>query len=234
MVRQITSYSFNAETKQITFSDYPSGINLERVRFIANATIKEMIYLLGDTDLGGTVSSNILTLVNTITGMSNTDKLLIYYDDPLYDVGGKTGESASTTYTDTTTLMAFVKGLIKIQADVWDDTRHSVGNHHVDKEPGWDVDNDLVKVESQYTYGTELAADGILVSGAGFCHLLFINCTTAGTLVLRDSITAGGGTVIRTMTVPTGIYSLPIDTTFTTGLYADYGTMVGNVNASKR
>lgn len=79
----ITNYTFNAATKKITFSDYLSGgISLESVLLIVNVTDGLIIYNFPDPAKGGTVSSNELTLDYDTTGMSNTDDLMIYYDDP--------------------------------------------------------------------------------------------------------------------------------------------------------
>jgi hypothetical protein len=84
---RITNYSFSASTKQITFLDYPAiGITLDSVLLITHAPSNTIIYNFADSALGGTVSGNVLTLSYNTTLFSNTDKLLIYYDDAEKDI----------------------------------------------------------------------------------------------------------------------------------------------------
>ena len=77
---RITNYTFNAASGKVTFNDYTS-INLEGVLIIENAVNNTMIYNFAANTKGGTVAGNVLTLTYNTTNMSNTDPLLIYYDD---------------------------------------------------------------------------------------------------------------------------------------------------------
>jgi len=80
MKKLITNYTFNPTAKTITFNDY-SSIDLERILLITNVTRNIIIYNFADPNRGGTVSGNVLTLTYDTTGMADTDKLQIFYDD---------------------------------------------------------------------------------------------------------------------------------------------------------
>lgn len=97
----IDNYTFNKATKQITFTDYSGpGIRLDKILLITDVTNNTIIYQFNSSSLGGTVSSNVLTLTyNTNTGsFNNTDKLQIFYDD-----------NAITTDYATQTTLALIK-----------------------------------------------------------------------------------------------------------------------------
>jgi len=102
------------------------------------------------------------------------------------------------------------------------------------KLAGEDLVNDVIKVEERFSYGTEASADSLQKTGAGFLHAVIYDCTVAGTLVIRDSTTAGGGTIIKTLTLVVGQNSLLFDVAFATGLYLDFGTATATVNVSYR
>lgn len=78
---RVKNYSFNAAAKTITFSDY-SSIELEGILIVSNSTDQIIIFNFADQNKGGTVATNVLTLEYDTTTMSNSDDLLIYYDDP--------------------------------------------------------------------------------------------------------------------------------------------------------
>jgi len=80
MKTKIENYTFNKTSKQVTFSDYEE-IRLDAVLLITNATDSIVIFNFADPTKGGTVSANILTLAYDTSSMSDSDKLLIYYDD---------------------------------------------------------------------------------------------------------------------------------------------------------
>lgn len=79
----VDQYTFSASAKTITFPQY-SNLRLEGVKLITNLNTGTIIYQFNDVAKKGTVSSNILTLVYDTTAMSNTDKLMIIYEE----VGG--------------------------------------------------------------------------------------------------------------------------------------------------
>ncbi len=76
----IDNYTFNAATGQITFTDYTS-IRIEGVKIITNVVDGIMIYQFNDSSLLGTVAGNVLTLAFDTSLMSNSDQLMIIYDD---------------------------------------------------------------------------------------------------------------------------------------------------------
>lgn len=80
MKKLITNYTFNSATRQIALSDYTS-IDLDGVLLVTNVTDNVIVYNFADPALGGTVSSNVLTLTYDTTSMSNGDALQIFYDD---------------------------------------------------------------------------------------------------------------------------------------------------------
>lgn len=78
----ITNYTFNAAAKTVTFNGY-SSILLSSILIITNTTNNTIIYNFADPTTGGTVNGNTITLGYNTTTMSNSDKLLVYYDDPV-------------------------------------------------------------------------------------------------------------------------------------------------------
>jgi hypothetical protein len=85
MKNLIQNYAFDTALKQITFTDY-SSIKLENVLVITNVSTNQIIYNFANPSLGGDVTGNILTLNTNTTGMTNDDKLQIFYDDGLMAV----------------------------------------------------------------------------------------------------------------------------------------------------
>jgi hypothetical protein len=77
---KVDNYTFDKTAKTVTFTDYTS-IRLDGILVINNVTNNIFIYNFADPTKGGTVLTNILTLVYDTSSMDNTDKLLIYYDD---------------------------------------------------------------------------------------------------------------------------------------------------------
>jgi len=75
----IGGYTFNAATKQITITGL-DPLTLEQFLVITNVTDNVIIYSFNDPTLGGTVSSNVITLTYDTTLMSNTDDLQIWLE----------------------------------------------------------------------------------------------------------------------------------------------------------
>lgn len=80
MKKLIKNYTFNAAAKTVTFSDY-AAIEHEGILLITNVVDGALLYNFADPALGGTVAGNVLTLEFDTTAMSNTDGLMVYYDD---------------------------------------------------------------------------------------------------------------------------------------------------------
>ena len=81
MKQLITSYSFNAANKMVTFLDL-LFVEQSRVLLITNITDNIIIYNFADPLKGGTTASNVLTLTYNTASMSDSDTLQIYYDLP--------------------------------------------------------------------------------------------------------------------------------------------------------
>lgn len=77
----IQDYTFNAATKQITFTGY-AAVQLSQILLITNTTAGTIIYNFADKLKGGEASGNVLTLAYDTASMNNADELQIYYDDP--------------------------------------------------------------------------------------------------------------------------------------------------------
>lgn len=89
----VTSYTFDASAKTITFTGYGS-ISLESVLLITNVTDNIIIYNFAAVGKGGTVATNVLTLDYDTTSMDDADDLQIFYDDTTIS-GDTTGLATS-------------------------------------------------------------------------------------------------------------------------------------------
>ena len=74
---KIKDYVFNATAKTVAFT-FP--LEIERLLVINNAALNKIIYNFADSATGGTANGNVLTLACDTTGMTDGDKLLIYYE----------------------------------------------------------------------------------------------------------------------------------------------------------
>ena len=68
----ITSYSFDAANKKVTFLDL-LFVEQSRVLLITNITDNVIIYNFADPLKGGTTANNVLTLTYNTVSMSNSD-----------------------------------------------------------------------------------------------------------------------------------------------------------------
>lgn len=78
MNKRITTYTFDASEKTITFGFAPE---IEGFSVITNVVDNVIIYQFNDPALGGSVTGNVLTLTYNTASMSDTDELMIRYDD---------------------------------------------------------------------------------------------------------------------------------------------------------
>jgi hypothetical protein len=105
---------------------------------------------------------------------------------------------------------------------------------------GEDLTNDVTKVEQRYSF-TNVNADALVKSGAGFLHTLTFAqidaAPTAGTIIVYDSLTETG-TIIFSSTWTTAVFyptTVTIDASFATGLYIGFTTTADiGVTASYR
>jgi hypothetical protein len=79
MKQLITSYSFDAANKKVTFLDL-LFVEQSRILLITNVTTNAIVYNFADSTKGGTTAANVLTLTYNTASMSNSDSLQIYYD----------------------------------------------------------------------------------------------------------------------------------------------------------
>jgi hypothetical protein len=83
MKQLATSYSFNASSKTVTLTGLDVPLNY--VLLIVNATRNAIIYNLADAATGAQSyaqgANSVITLKADLAGMSNADKLTIFYDD---------------------------------------------------------------------------------------------------------------------------------------------------------
>lgn len=95
MKNVISSYSFDATTGKITFTDYGT-LELERVLLVTDVTTNTIIYQFNDSTRGGSVSTNVLSLDFDTTALSDGDALQIFYDcqttDPDFPTAPISGE----------------------------------------------------------------------------------------------------------------------------------------------
>lgn len=80
MKQLVSNYTFDKTAKTITFTDFTSGIALERLYLITNTTRNKILYQFNSTSLNATVSGNVLHLTTDTSSMDNQDKLQIIYD----------------------------------------------------------------------------------------------------------------------------------------------------------
>lgn len=99
---------------------------------------------------------------------------------------------------------------------------------------GEDQTNNVLKTEQRFTL-KKVSADDQIKSGAGFVHTLTFSCNdaapTAGSIILYDSLTETGTIIFSHTftTTPFVPFTVTLDGTFATGLYAGF-TTTGDVN----
>lgn len=87
--KRLTGYTFDASAQTVVHADF-SDITLEGIQLITNTTNNVVIYQFNNPALGGTLSTDTLTLTFDTTSMSDTDKLMILVEDgkpPAYTDG---------------------------------------------------------------------------------------------------------------------------------------------------
>lgn len=86
-------------------------------------------------------------------------------------------------------------------------------------------------VQEEYTSSAVVLTDTLVYTGKGSVHTVTFAqqdaAPTAGTIQIRDSITAGGGAVLFEWVLTTAVFipfSVVLDVAFNTGLYIDFTT----------
>ena len=96
---------------------------------------------------------------------------------------------------------------------------------------GEDQTNDVMKTEQQFSYCAGIVADGECGSGANFLHT--VTCAgddaaaTAGSMAIRDSTSAGAGTIIQNVNFAAAYFppvTMVFDVALSNGLYLDFTT----------
>lgn len=79
----VDNYTFNPVAKTVTFNEYTT-LNHASLLLITNVTVGVMIYNFAKAAQVVTITGNVVTLNASIdtTGMSATDDLQIFYEDP--------------------------------------------------------------------------------------------------------------------------------------------------------
>jgi hypothetical protein len=80
----VDSYTFDPVAKTVTFNEYTT-LNHASLLLITNVTVGAMVYNFAKATQVVTIAGNIVTLNASVdtTGMSATDDLQIFYEDPL-------------------------------------------------------------------------------------------------------------------------------------------------------
>lgn len=91
----VSAYAFDKTARTVTFTGYGS-ISQERIMLVANVSQETVIYNWAKPGYGGTASGNVLTLEYDTSAMSNSDKLLIVYDDDAASALSKITDGTNT------------------------------------------------------------------------------------------------------------------------------------------
>lgn len=83
MKHSITNYAFSASAKTVTFTDLTTVV-LEKILMVVNVTDGIILYDFSDPTKLGTVATNVLTLAYNTGTMSDSDKLMIFYQEGDY------------------------------------------------------------------------------------------------------------------------------------------------------
>lgn len=144
---------------------------------------------------------------------------------------GSTTDAANTTGT-TGTMSGKLRGIVTILANVWDSVNGWLKVSMATTIAGEDINANRLLVESRYSR-TRVTADGLVATGAGYIRGVTFSATgavTAGVITIYDN-TAESGTVLFSGVIQVGLNPvfIPLETTFTTGLYVGYDGTVANV-----
>jgi hypothetical protein len=192
MKQLASAYSFDTTAKTVTLTGL--DIPLSQVLVIVNATRNETIYNFADSDLGAEsytqAPDSILTLKAALTGMDDSDKLSIFYDD---------GQAQSS--------VPVVSG--RVPVDIGGDGSITITSGTVTVSNEVEVTNDdgsPIPVSGPLT-DTQLRASAVPVSGTVNANVTFpTSQAVTGPLTdtqLRASAVPVSGTVTANVTFPT-------------------------------
>ena len=173
MKQTIKNYSFNASAKTVTFTDF-SSIDIDRLYLITNVTSNIVIYQFNNNALGGSSSTNVLTLTYNTGSMSNTDHLQIIYDctvgDPDYDntvaiqgVSGGTPIPVSGTITSTPCGTQTISGTVTATQSTGTNLHTVVDSGSITANAGTNLNTSALALESGGNLATVAANTGNLI-----------------------------------------------------------------------
>ena len=221
---KVANYTFNKTAKQITFTDY-NPILLNSVLLIVNVTDNIIIYNFADPTKGGTVATNVLTLAYDTSSMADSDKLLIYYDDPAAveanagNVADHTTDSGNPVKVDgkyNATAPTYADGdRADMQMDANGNQKNTLGT-------GLSKTSDGITARPEGATYVNLTASGIVRTGPCIVIGMYVNSTNGGTVKLWDNV-AGSGTVVNNTITPAIGYHRLGGANVANGLYATIG-----------
>ena len=122
--KQIGAYEFDASAQTVTLTG-AGDFNLEDVLMITNVVDSQTIYVFNNSDFGGEIVDNVLTLSYDTTSMSDTDRLQIFVDygelayDSTLDIVKTIDQSPLwNRYTDGVSLISSAQNLSASFADL--------------------------------------------------------------------------------------------------------------------
>ena len=68
-------YSYDSSSRLVTINDS----NFQTIVSVYNETINKVLYVLGDEDKNGTINNNTLVYSNTVSGVDDSDILVILF-----------------------------------------------------------------------------------------------------------------------------------------------------------
>lgn len=168
----VTSYTFDASEKQITFTG-TAPQDISSVLLITNVTDGIIIYNFADPTTGGTLAGSVLTLKYNTTAMSDTDSLQIFIDVP------------NSNYEDLTEILR--TGLVEIVRQL-QSIRNDGGMADVAGRVRVAIETGSVGIISNQTIGTVTTLSNVGSMGGFALQSPYMAVTNGGAQRLRNYI----------------------------------------------
>jgi len=221
----LENYVFDKSEKTITLTDIQTA-SLDRLILVVNATINDVIYNPIDATRGATVEGNVITFVHVTSAMADTDKIMVYYDDPnaemkvSADINVGDIEIGAVELKDATTdrrLVVNEDGSINsTSAD-----KDANGNLPVTLGTGLNPTDDEVTAKPKGATPVNLSASGQILAAPGQIVGFYVNSTSSGTIRFSDALTAASPYLGAAITPAVGYHAFPAN--LATGGYATIG-----------
>ena len=196
--KRITTYTFDASENTITFS---GAMEIEGFLLITNVVDNIIIYNFADPLLGGSIVSNVLTLTYDTSSMSDTDELMILYDDGV--------ETVAVT-----------------QSGTWDEVGINDSGNSITVDGSVTADTGL----DQPLTDTQLRATAVPVSGTVTANLSTTDNTVLDAIeTATEAIQAGQLPDGHNVTIDNA--SIPVTGTFWQATQPVSGTVTANLGA---